>query len=96
MTVILNTRDGIKEVEALKVGELTENEYKRALWVNDTLSRFLETLDRGITHVIYLNVDHELELVRVYYEGGGKRDVNITMDSKAAIVEDIYKQGAIY
>ena len=87
---------GATEFETLKAEELTRHEYERALWVNDTLSRFLEGLGTGISNAIYLNVEHEVEIVRVYYKGGGHRDVNITMDSKAAIVEDIYNQRAIY
>ena len=87
---------GGKEYEALACWELTAREKSKAEWVEETLSDFLISLNTGITGTDYINIDHEVEIVRVHYEGGGMRDVNVTMDSKAAIVEDIYKQGAIY
>lgn len=85
-----------KDFEALSPMEMTVNENAKREWVEEELAEFLISLRVEIVGTDYINIDHSLEFVRVHYEGGGYKDVHVSMDSRAAVVEDIYKQGAIY
>lgn len=92
MTITVNGR----EWEIVPVKDMTEKELDKYTWTHKYLKPLLVSLGRGIVACEYYNVEHELEIVRVTYDSGAHRDINVSMDSKAAIVEDIYKQGAIY
>ena len=83
------------EYETLPVGELSQGEFQKMAWVKDSLEPLLTTLKTGITKADYVVIDHEVELVLVWFDDCYKT-VNVTMDSYAAIVEDLYRQHVIY
>lgn len=81
--------------DTLEVKDLTQHEFERMAWASDSLSPLLESLGTGITKVEYVVIDHEVELLLVWF-GDCYKTVNVTMDSYAAMVEDCYKQKVIY
>lgn len=83
------------EYDTLEVKDLTQHELKKMAWVSDSLGPFLSTLGTGITKAEYVVIDHEVELVLVWFDDCYKT-VNVTMDSYASMVEDCYRQKVIY
>lgn len=80
----------------IEVIEPDEPERKR--WCEETLAEFFKSTRCGIKMIDYFMLNNHSELIRVYYdtEGNCHKDVWITADSYAAIVEDMYRARVIY
>lgn len=75
-------------------------------WVKDFLEPAMVAANCGIKHITYCKHEkpyidasyrwHYDEELVVEYENGFTRLINVECDSKAAMIEDLYKQGGVY
>ena len=78
----------------------------KAEWVKDWLEPTMVAANCGVRYITYHKherpyVDdngqyHSDEELIVEYESGRTKSINVACDSKAAMVEDLYKQGGVY
>ena len=78
----------------------------KAGWVKNWLEPTMVAAGCGIKYITYFKherpyVDdlgryHSDEELAVEYESGHVKFINVSCDSKAAMIEDLYKQGGVY
>lgn len=78
----------------------------KAEWVKDWLEPTMVAANCGIRYITYrkrerpyvddLGIYHGREVLEVEYDGGHIKIINVECDGKAAMIEDLYKQGGVY
>lgn len=77
---------------------MTTGQITKAEWVKEWLAPFFRNVPRSPITDIEYKVDYEgfHEVLIITYEGGGKKQCNVSCDSPLAMVEDMYRQYMVY
>lgn len=70
------------EQDSVKVLPATENKNE----IVCQLEKLLKLLRNGVEK---LSFDEEMETIRICFEGGGSREVNVAGDSGCALIKDV-------
>lgn len=65
---------------------------RKRIFISGVLLKVLQACDDRVTDAKYIIDDYGTETCSIIYENGNVLDVNITMDSFAAIVRDVFKK----
>lgn len=67
---------------------------KKRQFVENELNVCLKAADIGVDHLEYVKRDeYSPEIVTICYVGGGRRTVNVSADSRLAIIYDVLRWG---